>query len=147
MADANVAFDRDAFIRGITTAMTIGLPNEPENMLTFYFGNVVVNTAPADTDGVPFSVTAVPTTTPVKPPVQVPCAIEYDDGSGRLENVSEVIPSKAVLTFLAEDYAKVEGFQAVVMGGIVYRYSHVETPLAMATVDVWMVHVVSDDQT
>lgn len=146
MANAPVPFDPQAFVQGILTAMTIGEPTREEDKATFYFPADMVAEGSRDSEGIPFDPSTTATPVPRRPPVRVPCAVEYQDAEGKIENWGVLVPSKAVITLLDNEYQQVKGFSFVVIGGVKYMYSRTETPVAMVTVDVWTVHCVAEDQ-
>lgn len=146
MATAIPGFDADEFRAGIRLAMTVGLPPLEADQPLFVFPRQVVNTAPADQDGVPFDPDARPVAAiPVS--VRVSCAVEYDDTTGRVENMGVITPSVVKLTLLDEEYAQIRGFEYVVIAGDKYLYRLTEPPVGMDTVAVWTVHCVAEDDT
>lgn len=146
MAGQIPGFDADAVRAGLRLAMTVGLPPATEDQPTFFMPRTVTNTALADEHSVPFDVTARRT---VEPPVtvRVPCAIEYFDNAGKLENFGVLVPTKVELTLLDEEYAKVKGFEFVVIGGNRFYYQRTETPLGLVSVGVYKIHCTAEDQT
>lgn len=145
-AGAISGFDAEDFRRNIRAAMTVGLPPVAADQPTFIFAGDVVNTAPADDEDVPYDASARPTvTTPAS--VKVPCAVEYADAAGKVENFGVIVPSKVVLTLLDEDYQLIKGFLYVVIGGDRFWYSKTETPLGLDSVGIWTVHATAEDDT
>lgn len=138
-------FDADAFIAGIHLAMSIGAPADEEDRATFHFAPVVTNTDPADDENVPFNIDATPV---VNTPATktVPCAIQYVDAEGKVENFGIIVPAKVVLTFLEEDYLQIVGFDWVAIAGNRYYYRKTAPPVGMFTVGVWEVHCVAEDE-
>lgn len=137
-------FDADDFRANIRLAMTVGLPPDSADQPTFVFPGEVTNTEPADQDDVPFDPDVRPT---VAPPVslKVPCAVEYVDNQGKVENFGLVVKSKVMLTLLDEDYETIRGFSYVVIGGDRFIYTKTETPLGLDSVGVWIVHATAED--
>lgn len=139
-------FDAEDFRNNIRIAMTVGLPPDTSDQPLFVFPSAVANTEPADDEDVPFDSAARPTvTTPTSK--QVPCAIEYVDAAGKVENFGVIVPSKVMLTLLDEDYEQIKGFSYVVIGGDRFYYSKTETPLGLDSVGIWIVHATAEDDT
>jgi hypothetical protein len=138
-------FDADDVRAGLRLAMTVGLPPVEADQPIFYMPATVTATGPSDQEGVPFSPLDSRT---VSPPVtvQVPCAVEYHDGEGKLENFGVIVPARVVLTLLDEDYQQVKGFEFVGIGGIRYYYRRTENPKGLVSLAVYRVHCVSEDQ-
>lgn len=140
-------FGADAVRAGLRTAMYVGLPPLKEAQPTFFFPSTPVTTgALTDQEGVPFTSGGTVTRTPLKPSVQVPCAVEYVDGDGKLENFGVVAPSKVKLTLLDEDYAQVQGFLFCVIGPNRYYYRRTEAPTGLITIGLYTVHCYSEDE-
>jgi hypothetical protein len=144
-----IPFNAATVRAGLRLAMTVGLPPVEADQPTFYFPPTSVTpgvTGEAlDEEGVPFA----PSTTVVRStpaPVQVPCAVEYHDGSGKLENFGVIAASKIVLTLLDEDYDQVEGFLYVVIAGQKYWYRRTENATGLVALGIYTVHCESDDQ-
>lgn len=136
--------EAEEFRAGIRLAATIGLPPEEADQPAFQLPATVTNTTPADDEDVPFDPAARPTV--VTPPlVRVPCAVEYLDAAGKVVSFGIIQPSRALLTFLDEDYAKVKGFEWVVLGGDKYFYSKTPPPMGMGSVGIVQVYVKAED--
>lgn len=147
MADdpALAGFDVDAVRAGLRLAMTVGLPPVSSDQPTFFMPAVETPGGPADQEGVPFSPAAGRTFAP-RTQVKVPCAVEYRDGSGKLESFGVIAASKVVLVLLDEDYESIKGFEFVVIAGTRYFYRRTEPPLGLITLGVWTVHCEAEDQ-
>lgn len=145
MAGTVPGFNAAEVRAGLRLAMTVGLPPVLEEQPTFFFPREVSNTARADESKVPFNPLARPALAPPRS-VRVPCAIEYFDNQGKIENFGVIVPSKVELTLLDEDHAKVRGFQFVVIGGGRFFYDRTETPLGLVSVGVYVVHCTAEDQ-
>lgn len=146
MASGDIRIDADDFRRSIRSVMTMGLPPDLADQPAFVFPGDIVNSDPADDEDVPFDSEARPT---VAAPVIVrrPCAIEYVDNAGKMENFGLVVKSKVMLTLLDEDYEAIKGFSYVVIGGDRFIYTKTETPIGLDTVGVWIVHATAEDDT
>lgn len=139
-------FNADEVRAGLTLAMNIGMPVELEEQPVFVFpGGILADGSKRDSAGVPFDWEAGRDRSP-DVTVQVPCAIEYVDGAGKLEGFGVVAPSKLVLTLLDVDHAQIEGFSYVVIAGNKYNYRKTAPPLGLVSVGVYQVHVESDDE-
>lgn len=145
MATAVAGFNADDFREGIRLAMRVGLPPDLTDQPTFVFPLTFVNDSPLDDEDVPFDPAARPVATPSKTSVKVPCAVEYIDAAGKVENFGVVVNSKVVLTFLDEDYEAVKGFAYVVIGGERYFYRKTQPPLGLDSVAIWQVHCEAED--
>lgn len=138
-------FDRDAVLAGLRAAMLFGAPTIPTDRATFVMPRSYTASVPVDQEGVTFDPNQRATfSSPAKH--QVPCAIEYDDAAGKLENFGIVAPSKIRITLLGPDYNTVEGFEYVVIAGQKYLYRKTEPPVALGTLDVWTVHAQAEDE-
>lgn len=146
MAGQVPGFNADVVRAGLRLAMTVGLPPVLEDQPTFFMPRVITNTARADEHRVPFDVnakrvTALPLT------VRVPCAIEYFDNAGKIENFGVLVPTKVELTLLDQEYVQVKGFEFVVIGGNRFYYQRTETPIGLVSIGVYVVHCTAEDQT
>lgn len=140
-------FDADGVREGLRLAFAVGLPVNAADQPTFYMPQTSTSVdSLLDDDGVPFDPTGTVVRTP-NPRVthKVPCAIQYQDGTGKLEGFGVVVPSKIVLTILDEDYATVKGFEYVVIEGTRYWRRSVEPPIGLVSVGIWKVHCFSED--
>ena len=145
MAGQIPGFRADVVRAGLRLAMSVGLPVDSPDGLPFYFPRPVTNAAPADDSGVPFDTTARPIYGPPTV-VRVPCGVEYFDREGKIENFGVLVPSRVELTLLDQEYAKVRGFEYVVIGGARYFYQRTATPLGLVSVGVHVVYCVAEDQ-
>ena len=145
MAATDPSFDADAFIAGIHTAMSIGFSPDGADQPVFHFAPTWMTADSVDEAGVPFSVASRPTvTTPAT--IRVPCAVEYFDAAGKIENFGIIVPSKVLLTFLGSDYQLVVGFDWVVIGASRYFYRTTRPPMGMDSVALWQVECVAEDE-
>lgn len=138
-------FDATSVRNGLRLAMQVGLPVNTADQPTFFMPQVTVApTEPLDQEGVPFDPSYRPTRT--RTSVTAPCAIEYQDGSGKLENFGVIAPTKVVLTLLDQDYLKVKGFEYVVISGTRFFYQRTETAKGLVTVGLYKIHCLSEDE-
>lgn len=142
MAGSNPDFNAAEFRDGIRLAMDMGAPVLEGERATFYFASTLVyNANPVDESNVPFDPTAVPVTSTPTPPKQVTCAVEYFDAAGRPTDFGTIVPSRAEITLMDEDYAKVVDFTYVALRGERFDYSHTEYPSALFDVGIYTIHV------
>lgn len=147
MANPGISgFDAAAVRAGLRLAMQVGLPIAAADQPTFYMPQTVTTSGPKlDQTGVPFDPTYQPTKT-ARVTHQVPCAIEYHDGTGKIEAFGIVAPSSVRLTLLDQDYTTVQGFEFVVITGQRYFYRRTEPGQGLIDVGVWYVHCQSEDE-
>lgn len=133
-------------IAGLHKAMAFGAPNEDSDQATFVMPQTILSTTgPLDDENVPFN----PSVTPVKSTISrrtVPCAYEYVDAQGKIENLGIINPSRVKITLLDDDYQEVKGFDYVVIGGQKYLYRKTEPPVALGSIDVWTVYCQAEDE-
>lgn len=140
-------FDADAVRAGIRLAMQVGLQISSTDQPTFYMPVTVTGdgTHALDANGVPFSASYTPTKS-TRVTHQVPCAVEYHDGDGKIASFGIMVPAKVVLTLLDEDYAVIKGFEYVVISGNRYFYSRTQPQVGLVDVGVWTIHCLSEDE-
>lgn len=140
-------FNADEVRAGLHLAMQVGLPTDVADQPTFVFPAGVLSTGDRrDAEGTPFDFRITKTKAGQDTTFQVPCAIEYSDGDGKIENFGIIVPSKVILTLLDVDYDIVKGFSYCVIGGNRYFYRRTETPLGLVSVGVYRIHCQSDDE-
>lgn len=127
--------------------MAVGLPVMTADQPTFFMPTTVTGDGghTLDQQGTPFD----PTYRPVRaqlPGIKVPCAIEYKDAAGELSAAGTVSSTGIVLTLLDEDYARIEGFAYVVIGGVKYNYERTNPPEGLVSVGIYAVHCLADDE-
>lgn len=144
MAGQIPGFNADQVRAGLRLAMRVGLPPVEADQPTFFFPRAASTTGPADEDAIPFDLTRQRTLAPAVS-VKVPCAVEYFDNQGKIENFGIMVPSKVEITLLDEDYAKVKGFEFVVIGGSKFWYSRTATPAGLVSVGVFTVYCTAED--
>lgn len=140
-------FPKSRVIKGLHQAMGFGEPTRAGDKATFYFpkGTPVDTGMPVDEDSVPFDPDAQPTYA-TKPPVKVPCAIEYFERGDINETFGTVKASRIKITLLDEDYQRVKGFSYVAAGGDKYVYDTTPPSDALASIDVWTVWCIAEDE-
>ncbi len=138
-------FDVSAVIAGLHKAMAFGAPSNVGDRATFYMPRATVSGAPADELDVPFSPSVIPTYAPVVR-ATVPCAYEYLDAQGKIENLGLIVHSRVKVTLLDVDYQQVKGFDYVVIEAQKFRYQKTAPPVALGSIDVWTVYCQADDE-
>lgn len=146
MAGSNSGFDANAFRTGIRFAMNMGLPTASDDQPVFYFNATLVYNAPVDDEDVPFDPQATVTRVAPRPVRGIACAIEYVDEQGQEVVFGNVTAARIKVLLLDEEYAKVKGFDYVVLGGEKYVYKTTEAPLGLFDVGVWTVHCTAEDK-
>lgn len=134
-----------AFRTGIRFVFDMSAPNLDADKIKFHFASVVTNATPADGDGIPFDPAAAPTkVTPA--PVSVSCGIEYLDAADQPTAFGTVIPAKAKITLLDQDYQLVSNAAYIVLGGEKFTYHRTQKPDALFSVDVHTMIFLADNQ-
>lgn len=141
-------FDAARIVDGLHKAMGFGEATRAGDKATFYLRNPQTYDPadpPADMEGIPFDPDVRRTAT--TRPVVVPCAIEYFDRGESAETFGVLQPTKVKLTLLDPDYQRVKNFVYVAAGGDKYYYAKTEPPIALGSIDVWIIHCNSQDET
>lgn len=128
-----VDFDADAFRNGIRFAMQMGAPPDEERKAVFVFkstarsywkdGVELTEQPRIDRDGKPLD----PTIKVVEVPgrrEQVDCAVEILRADATELPVGNFRPTKAVVTLLDEEYAKIEGCRELIYNADRYLYGY-----------------------
>lgn len=141
-------FDATAVRNGLRTAFTVGMPPNTADQATFFKrGTVTTSARPVDQEGISFNADPVHRREhPMLPGIQVKCAVEYMDGTGKIENFGVIVPSKIVITLLDEEHALVEGFEYVVIRGQRFFYRSTEAAAGLISVGVFKVHCYAEDE-
>ncbi len=130
--------------------MNMGAPVVTDDQATFVFpSQLIYNTADTgdhDGAGVPFNPSIPVTRTPPKM-VKVPCAVEYFDAEGVMTDFGMIAASRAQVTLLDEDYAKVEGCVAVILAGERFVYQKTEFPTGLFDVGLYTMHFTAENDT
>ena len=128
----------DRFRDGIRFAMEMGAPPEEANQATFIFPPVLeyVEGEKVDASGVPFSAD-VPVREKRPDPVRVPCAVEFYDERGQQSNLGDIHATRVKVLLLDEEYEKVKGCEAVLLGGDTYLYRYTTPPSGLFSVGIF----------
>lgn len=144
MAGTNGGFNPNAFRTGIRFAMTMGAPPDAAEQATFYFPTQLIYTGPVDDDGIPFDPNQLATRT--QPPnVKVPCAVEYTDSNGDATNFGIIVPARAKIILLDEEYDLVKTCSGVILRGEKFIYRSTEMPNGLFDVGVYTMIFVAED--
>ncbi len=127
--------------------MEMGLPNATAERATFRW-NTESTYSPQDTNNNPFDWTETPTTSLVKPDVQVPVAIEFSARpAGTLDTtLGQFDTARAVLTLLDTDYALVIGADQVLLGGNTYALDFWGPPQGLFSVTIYTAYLSALDE-
>jgi len=126
MAGTSTDFDSAAFRTAIQGVFAMGTAPLTDDQPLFYFPVVTVySTDAVDGIGVPFSPTATATSTQADP-ISVPCGIEYKDGKASSTVFGEVVAASAIVTILDVDYAKIVGFEYVILHEQKFKLMNIE---------------------
>ena len=140
------SFNRATVRAGLLKAMGFGEPTRAADKVTFYSPSRATVVQPTDGDGIPFDPAVRPAVSGTTG-VAVSCAAEFTDASGQpIETGSEIKPSKLKLTLLDEEYQQIKDFSYVTAGGDRYARASVEPAIALGSIDVWIIHCVSEDE-
>lgn len=140
------SFNRGKVRDGLLKAMGFGEPNRTDDKVTFCFPKRATTASPADGDGIPFDPT-VRLADVGAANKTVSCAVEYlDRAEVAVDGGSELKPSRLRITLLDEEYRAIKDFSYVVAGGDKYNRGEVEPPIALGSIDVWILHCVAEDE-
>lgn len=158
-ADPAGAFDADSFRTDIRAAMAMGMPEDQEMRPIFLFPREQTFDN-VDKAGVPWDYSEAPLTdTGEDEEHAVRCGTGADEvlcaweaGGGRGGTQSNETPFgdfdalRLVLTILDVDYAKIAGFDRVLMSGNEYRYQFEEPQIGLFDVTIYQVVVGALDE-
>lgn len=138
MAGTLSGFDADTFRTSITNTMVMGLPNDDTLKPTFYFRST--STYPPgtklDPSGKPIDARMRPTVTSL-PPVQVPCAVEYQQDTSNNESlVGTLWTDRATVTVLDIHYDTIKDAIEVELSGKRYMIQQM-TSVGLGPVTVY----------
>ena len=139
-------FDAQAFRDAIQFSMQMGAAPEGADQATFIFrsvgpatywkNGVEVTPAPRlDQDGKPLD-PDIEVRQPAPVEMKVDCAVEFFQASPDELPTGNFLPTKAVLTLLDQDYAKVKGCLDVRLGGDRYRLGYEVPPMGLFDVGI-----------
>lgn len=106
-----------------------------EQRATFCWNPKASTDATADSTGVAFDPSIVPTVTQ-KAPVVVPCGVEYVQATDDPSNFGTLLPSRIKITLLDEDYTIVADSDYVMLENEKYTYHHDEPPFGLFQVGI-----------
>lgn len=143
-AGFNAAEFRDA----IRFAMTMGLPEDEQERVTFRWTPEKTYDV-ADPAGRPYSWTADPDTVVDRDDVRVPASIKFNSrGSAGMDGtpVGEIESSHIEVQLLDEDYALVEGADQILLDGSTYLVKYVKPPEGLFEVTTYTIFAVAEDE-
>jgi len=143
-ADPSGAFEADTFREQIRAVMLMGLPEDETLRPTFYFADTVVNDA-ADPGNRPWDFTQPKASTVTVTPVRVLCGIEVDPGTEGYTSVGKFEARTATLSFFEDEWADVDGFTRVLIGGKSYKRGATLEPQGLFEVTTQYVGVIAED--
>lgn len=138
-------FDQTKVLSGLHTAMEFGQPNTVADRATFYLPRTVTASGNQDSDHVPFNPTHDRTFSSLVKKT-VPCAVEYLDAAGKLENFGVINASRVRLTVLGPEYVQIKGFEYVVISGEKFIYTKTEPLIALGSIDVAIIYCKAEDE-
>ncbi len=133
MAGSFRRFPAAKFRNKITFVMNMGAPPEIARQAAFHFAEIVSYVGTSDGDDVPFDPT-VPVTRTVRPPMIVPCVVEFAPASEVVTSFGTVIPDRVKITLLDVHYEQVKDARFVIVNGD--RYDKQFEPPAIGLFDV-----------
>ncbi len=140
-------FDAAEVRAGLHLAMRVGLPTDVSEQPIFVFPAGTLMTGGArDSEGTPLDYRVTKVKSGRDTTFQVPCAVQYVDGAGKIEAFGIVAPSQVVLTLLDVDYHIIAGFSYVVIAGNRYFYERTEPPMGLVSIGLYQIHCRSDDE-
>jgi hypothetical protein len=139
-------FNATVFRQGIRNAMTMGLPVDPAERITFRW-TTKKKYSSSDSSGLPFSFDDAPVSEVKHEDVQIPAAVEFLSGANEQgTSVGMFQTPRAVITILDEDYELVRGANEVLLGGNTYTIDYEAPPLGLFSVTVYQLHVQAKDE-
>lgn len=142
MANQITGFSEDLFRTNIHFAMNLGLPQDPAERPTFYFRSVKAYPpgTVTDTEGTPLD-PRIQVTVSAPPPVQVPCAVEFQAAHSDAEGlVGTFRATHVTLTLLDVDYVTVKDAIEVNIGRVRYNISYQSPPVGLGQATVYTMH-------
>ncbi len=153
MAGVDAAFNQTEFEEGIRFAMTMGLPVEVDDRLTWHW-NDEKTYLPQDDNREPYNWTASPVTdvpgNPMQPSgsLQVLYALEATNASSSYTvdtAFGQFDPTKISITLLDAEYQQVKTADYLTMKRTTYDISFVAPPMALFSSPVWIVYAEARD--
>lgn len=147
MAGTNSGFSAIEFRDAIHFAMNMGMPNTTSERATFYW-KTSRDFDKKDSAGLPFGLKSQPLSTSETDPVQVPVAVEFartNTGGVDGKAAGQFDTSRATITLLDEDYAKVFGADYMKIGGNRYEIDYV-TSVGIFDVTVYQIYAHAWDE-
>ena len=139
-------FDATKFRDGIKFAMSMGLPENSSERVTFRW-KTTYSFGIEDTSGNPYDFTSVPEQTFSKDDVLVVAAVEFIPVS-KPEGTSmgQFESPEAIITVLDEEYVLVSDADEVLLGGNTYKITYTAPPIGLFGVTVYQIHAIAVDE-
>jgi hypothetical protein len=151
MAAIIAGFDAAAFRQGIRTAMTLGLPVQPERQPQFVKVATPVLSGDIDVDGVPWDLTTSMAAAG-ETKTRVLCVIQEHERSEATKSFGLLQPGYIEVTLLDEEYAQIQGFDYVNLwpttnldAPVRYLYRRVLMQPNLDSVGVWILECATED--
>lgn len=140
------SFNRAKVLDGLGKAMGFGEPTRSADKATFFFPKTTTTPdGPADEDDVPFDPAAEPATAQ-KAKLTKQCAVEFVDMAGVETRAGEISSGRIRLTILDPEWQQVKDFSYVVVGGEKYMRDQIQPPIALGSIDVWIVDCIAEEE-
>lgn len=142
------SFNADAFRSAIRFAMSMGLPEEESERITFRW-RVERTYSNPDPTGRPFSFSEEPETVDEHDDVQVPAAVRFSSratGGIAGTGLGEIDTPRVEVTLLDVDYALVETADIIVFDGSEYEINFVKPPDGLFDVTVYTLYATAVDE-
>lgn len=140
-------FDAAVFREAIKNTMQMGTTTDTLDRVTFQW-NPDVDYEIEDPAGNTYDFSATPITYDVQTEIQVDVAMEFIPRSTLSAGnaVAGFDTPRLRLTLLDVDWDLVIGADTVIAGGNTYRVKYVQPPIALFSVDVWVVECIAFDE-
>lgn len=141
------AFDAAEFRDGIKFAMSMGLPEDESERLTFRW-KVDRTYTTSDPSGKPYDYSETPASSTQKDDVQIVAGVKFvtraTSGSGTA--VANFDSPRVVVTVLDDDYGSVSDADEIILGGNTYTIDYWEPPQGLFDVTIYNVHASAVDE-
>lgn len=141
------AFDAAEFRDGVKFAMSMGLPDDTSERLTFRWKDDKTYTT-ADPTGKPYDYSDTPSRTVTKDDVQITAGVKFISRatSSAGNAVARFESPRVEVTVLDEDYDSVADADEILLGGNTYFIEYWEPPTGLFDVTIYVVHASAVDE-
>lgn len=141
------AFDAAEFRDGVKFAMSMGLPDDTSERLTFRWRDDKTYTT-ADPTGKPYDYSDTPSRTVTKDDVQITAGVKFISRATSAANtpVGQMDLPRVIVTILDEDYDSVSDADEIVLDGNTYTIDYWEPPTGLFDVTIYNVHASAVDE-